>query len=117
MLAPLRLPPCLMASVAASKTRMKDTGPEAIPPVERTVSPSGRRREKEYPVPPPVCWTMAPYFTASYMLSMESLTGMTKHAESCWMSVPAFMSVGELGRNSSELMARKNSSSSPWRSP
>ena len=38
---------------------MKDTGPEATPMVERTVSPSVRSREKENPVPPPDWWTSA----------------------------------------------------------
>ncbi|VVC71744.1 Uncharacterised protein [uncultured archaeon] len=31
---------------------------------------------------------------------MESSTGITKHAESWPTGVPAFISVGELGRNS-----------------
>ena len=54
MFAPRRVPPCLMASVAALYTFMKLTGPDATPPLERTADPSGRRREKEKPVPPPL---------------------------------------------------------------
>ena len=38
---------------AASKTFMNEIGPEAMPPVERTVLDLDRRREKENPVPPP----------------------------------------------------------------
>ena len=38
---------------------MKDTGPDATPMVDRTVSPSGRSREKEKPVPPPDWCTSA----------------------------------------------------------
>ena len=53
MLAPRRVPPCFTASVAALKTFMKETGPLATPPVELTVLPLARRREKEKPVPPP----------------------------------------------------------------
>ena len=53
MLAPRRVPPCLMASVAASKTFMKETGPLATPIVLCTRSEAGRRREKAKPVPPP----------------------------------------------------------------
>ena len=47
------------------------------------------------------------------MLRKESLTGNTKHAESCpWgMCVPAFMRVGELGRNSRDVMVDRNFSS------
>ena len=33
MFAPRRVPPCLIASVAASNTRMNETGPDATPPV------------------------------------------------------------------------------------
>ena len=53
MLAPRRVPPCLTCSVAVLKIFMKDTGPEATPPVVPTMEFLGRRREKEKPVPPP----------------------------------------------------------------
>ncbi len=53
MFAPRRVPPCLMVSVATSKTFMKETGPLATPMVERTRSFFGRRRLKAKPVPPP----------------------------------------------------------------
>ena len=53
-MAPRRVPPCLMTSVATSKARIKETGPLATPPVEPTLSISGRSLEKEKPVPPPL---------------------------------------------------------------
>jgi hypothetical protein len=63
--------------VAALKTRRKDTGPEARPPVERTMSFLGRRREKAKPVPPPDWWMMAAALTESKISGMESPTGRT----------------------------------------
>ncbi len=60
--------------------RMKETGPEALPPVERTKSPRGRRREKEKPVPPPVWWINAMCLSVSKIPSRESSTGSTKQA-------------------------------------
>jgi len=106
MLAPLRVPPCLMVSVAVSKTVMKDTGPLATPWVESTLSRSGRMREKENPVPPPLLWIMAACLMASKMLSMESSTGRTKQADSCPRLLPAFIRVGELGMKSRLVMSR-----------
>ena len=82
MLAPRRVPPCLIASVATSNTCISDTGPEAVPPVEATRSPAGRSRENEKPVPPPVFWISAAQRTASNTPVVESSTGTTKHAAS-----------------------------------
>src|SRR3989442_7227329 len=56
ILAPRRVPPCLMCSVDWLYTFMNDTGPDATPPVHRTTSSLGRNRENENPVPPPVWW-------------------------------------------------------------
>ena len=53
ILAPRRIPPCLIVSVAASNTDIKETGPEDTPFVVFTVSSFGRSLEKENPVPPP----------------------------------------------------------------
>ena len=114
MLAPRRRPPCLITSVAVSNTRMNEMGPEAMPWVERTMSPLGRTRENEKPVPPPDWWISAMLRTAPKMLAMSSSMGMTKQAESWPMAVPAFINVGELGRNSRLAMAlKKRSSASP----
>ena len=79
---------------------MKEMGPLTTPPVEFTVEPLARRREKEKPVPPPDLWMRAAFLMASKMCSMESSTGSTKQAESCPSGRPAFMRVGELGRKS-----------------
>src|SRR5438093_11662425 len=70
-------PPCFTASVAALKTRRKDTGPEARPPVDLTRSFFGRSREKANPVPPPDFWMIAAAFTESKISGMESPTGRT----------------------------------------
>ena len=100
MLAPRRRPPCLITSVVMSKMRMKERGPEAMPMVDMTTSPLGRRSVEEKPVPPPDLCTRAMCLTASKMPGMESSTGRTKQAESWPTPVPAFIRVGELGRNS-----------------
>ncbi|OPY77489.1 MAG: hypothetical protein A4E70_02584 [Syntrophus sp. PtaU1.Bin005] len=104
MFAPRRVPPCFMVSVATSKTRIKDMGPLDMPVVVITTSLAGRSREKENPVPPPDLWISAVYFTASKISSMESPTGRTKQADNCPSSRPAFIKVGELGRNSREVI-------------
>ena len=106
MLAPRRVPPCFTASVAALKTFIKEMGPLATPPVELTVEPWGRRREKEKPVPPPDLWMRAAFFSASKISSMESPTGSTKQAESWPRGRPAFIRVGELGRKSRSVIIR-----------
>ena len=51
--APRLVPPCLTASVAVSKTVIKDIGPDDMPFVDPTISPPGLRFEKLNPVPPP----------------------------------------------------------------
>ena len=81
-MAPLRFPPALITSVAASKTRMKLTGPEATPLVDLTKSPFGLKVEKLKPTPPPVFSIKAMFFKVVNMPLSESWTGKTKHAES-----------------------------------
>ena len=97
MFAPLLVPPCLTASVAALNTSIKLTGPDETPIVERTTSFFGLNLEKENPVPPPDLCINAVFFTVSKMPSNESSTGRTKQAASCPSSLPAFIRVGELG--------------------
>ncbi len=106
-------PPCFTASVALSKTSMNETGPLAMPAVLFTMSPFGRIREKEKPVPPPLLWMRAMWPMVLKMLSMESSTGRTKQAESWPILVPAFMRVGELGRKRRSSMMRRNSPAFP----
>ena len=45
MFAPLLFPPCLITSVTVLIIFMKDTGPEATPEVEATISPSSLNSE------------------------------------------------------------------------
>ncbi len=81
---------------------MNETGPLAMPPVLATMSPAGRNRLNANPVPPPLWWMSAVFFSVSKMPTIESSTGSTKHAESCWSGRPALPSVGEFGRNRSD---------------
>ena len=55
-------------------------------------------------MPPPDWCTKAASLIAPKIDSMESSTGSTKQAESCCRSRPAFMRVGEFGRNSSSAI-------------
>ena len=106
MLAPLRVPPCLTCSVAVLKILIKETGPEAIPPVVPTLLLAGLRREKENPVPPPDLWISAAFLRASKIPSMLSSIGSTKHAANWPILRPAFINVGELGRNFNSVIIR-----------
>ena len=99
ILAPRLTPPCFIASVAQSKTFINETGPLETPIVDETISFLGLKREKEKPVPPPDLCIKAVAFTASNMLSIESSTGNTKHAESWPSGLPALTKVGVFGRN------------------
>jgi hypothetical protein len=86
--------------VAAFITFIKEMGPDATPLVDATTDSLGRSLEKEIPVPPPDLWIKAVFFTASKIDSMVSSMGRTKQAESCPKGLPAFIRVGELGKNS-----------------
>lgn len=54
----------------------------------------------------------AAFLTASKMSTMLSATGSTKHAESWPSGRPAFISVGELGRNFRLVISSKKRSDS-----
>lgn len=100
MFAPRRVPPCLTASVAMLKTRIKLTGPLATPPVLRTVAPEARRREKEKPVPAARLVNQRRLFDR-----LEDLLHRVAHRQheaggKLSELLAAFISVGELGRNS-----------------
>ncbi|OQC71544.1 MAG: hypothetical protein BWX50_00352 [Euryarchaeota archaeon ADurb.Bin009] len=109
MFAPRRRPPCRTAPVAASKTRMNETGPLAAPTTPLTASPRGRSRENENPVPPPDRWMSAIWARLVNIPSRVSSIGRTKQAESCPAGVPAFIRVGEFGRKRSRERSEKNS--------
>ena len=67
-------------------------------------------------MPPPLLWISAVLLTMEKMESKESSTGRTKQADSCCSSRPAFINVGELGRNSRRRITSANSSSVARRS-
>ncbi|OQA20681.1 MAG: hypothetical protein BWY60_01151 [Actinobacteria bacterium ADurb.Bin346] len=106
--APRLVPPCFIVSVAALNTVINDMGPLETPFVDRTTSFFGLIFEKEYPTPPPDFCINAVSFKASNIFSIESPTGSTKQAASCWSSLPAFINVGELGRKSRSAIMSKN---------
>src|SRR5690348_8747500 len=75
-------PPDLMVPAEASAPRMKETGPEAVPP-EESSSLEERMRERLRPAPEPPL-KMNP--SSLYQLrieSIESSTARMKHAETC----------------------------------
>src|SRR5215469_14756338 len=76
------LPPDLMTPAKASKPRMKESGPEAVPPPER-VSIEPRMLERLEPVPEPHLKSMPSVLARLRMESSESCTELMKHAEHC----------------------------------
>src|SRR3954471_16542660 len=89
-------PPDLIVPADASAPRMKETGPEAVPPDESS-SLEERMRERLRPAPEPP-WKILP--SSLYQLrieSMESSTARMKQAETCcgW-GVPTLNHTGEL---------------------
>jgi hypothetical protein len=88
---------------------MNETGPLAAPIIPLTISPRGRRRANENPVPPPDLWMSAMLVRLLKIPSRVSSTGRTKQAESCPLAVPAFIRVGEFGRKRRLDISEKNS--------
>ncbi len=88
--------PDLMVPAEASAPRMKDTGPEAVPPEERS-SLEERMRERFRPAPEPPL-KMKPSSLYQFRIeSMESSTERMKQAETCWGDlVPTLNQTGEL---------------------
>src|SRR6476620_1961830 len=89
-------PPDLMVPADASAPRMKETGPEAVPP-EESSSLEERMRERLRPAPEPP-WKIFP--SSLYQLrieSIESSTARMKQAETCCgLLVPTLNHTGEL---------------------
>src|SRR3954468_6163925 len=85
-----------MVPAEASAPRMKETGPEAVPP-EESSSLEERIRERLRPAPEPPL-KMNP--SSLYQLRIESIESATermKHAETCWGdSVPTLNQTGLL---------------------
>src|SRR5207244_12104940 len=76
------LPPDLLAPAEASAARMKDTGPEAVPPPPSR-SREERRRERFTPEPEPPLKMTPSLRYQSRIESMVSSTERMKQAEHC----------------------------------
>src|SRR3954467_3110342 len=89
-------PPDLMVPADASAPRMKETGPDAVPP-ELSSSFDERIRERFRPAPDPPL-KMNPSSLYQFRIdSIESSTDRMKHAETCWGDgVPTLNQTGEL---------------------
>src|SRR3954451_14768578 len=89
-------PPDLMVPAEASAPRMKETGPEAVPP-EESSSLEERMRERLRPAPEPPL-KMKPSSLYQFRIeSIESSTDRMKHAETCCgEGVPTLNQTGEL---------------------
>src|SRR3954451_1333672 len=89
-------PPDLMVPAEASAPRMKETGPDAVPP-EDSSSLDDRMRERFRPAPEPPL-KMKPSSLYQFRIeSIESSTDRMKHAETCCgLGVPTLNQTGEL---------------------
>src|SRR5919107_509558 len=89
-------PPDLIVPAEASAPRMKETGPEALPP-EDSSSLEERIRERFRPAPEPPLKIMPSSLYQSRIDSMESSTDRMKQAETCcgW-AVPTLNQTGLL---------------------
>src|SRR3954452_15652672 len=92
-------PPALMVPADASAPRMKEPGPDAVPPLLRS-SLEERMRERLRPAPEPPL-KMNP--SSLYQLRIESIESSTdrmKQADTCWgAGVPTLNQTGELKLN------------------
>src|SRR4051794_19063321 len=120
-------PPDLMVPAEASAPRMKETGPDAVPP-EESSSFDDRMRERLRPAPEPPL-KMKPSSLYQFRIeSIESSTDRMKHAETCWgLGVPTLNQTGELNEKywwaSSQVSSCSKVSASagvakyPWSTP
>src|SRR5215470_1917549 len=90
------LPPDLIAPANASKPRMNETGPEAVPPPFRC-SRELRSDDRFDPVPEPYLKSMPSVFARPRIELIESSTELMKQAEHCGLaSTPTLNQTGEL---------------------
>src|SRR5512141_239174 len=90
------LPPLLIAPAKASKPRMNETGPDAVPPPLRC-SRELRSDDKFEPVPDPYLKSMPSVFARPRIDDIESSTELMKQAEHCGCSsTPTLNQTGEL---------------------
>src|ERR1700710_2530606 len=120
-------PPDLMVPAEASAPRMKETGPEAVPP-EESSSLEERMRERFRPAPEPPL-KMKPSSLYQFRIeSIESSTDRMKQAETCWgLGVPTLNQTGELNEkywctssqvsSCSKIAASSTDAKYPWSSP
>src|SRR6478609_10645863 len=92
-------PPDLIVPALASAPRMKDTGPEAVPP-EDSSSFDDRIRDRLSPAPEPPLKISPSSRYQFRMASIVSSTDRMKHAETCCGDeVPTLNQTGELNAN------------------
>src|SRR5262245_63393472 len=90
------LPPLLIAPANASKPRMNDTGPDAVPPPFKC-SRELRSDDRFEPVPDPYLKSMPSVFARPRIEPIESSTELMKQAEHCgFASTPTLNQTGEL---------------------
>src|SRR5262245_5984665 len=90
------LPPDLIAPAKASKPRMNETGPDAVPP-PLSSSADERRLDRLDAVPEPDLKSIPSVFARSRIEPIESSTELMKQAEHCgWSSTPTLNQTGEL---------------------
>src|SRR5690625_3588663 len=88
-----------MVPAEASAPRMKETGPEAVPP-EDSSSWLERMRDRLTPAPEPPLKMIPSSLYQSRIDSMVSSTDRMKQALTCWAeSVPTLNQTGELKLN------------------
>ena len=109
-------PPDLMVPAEASAPRMKETGPDAVPP-EESSSLEERMRERLRPAPEPPLKMKPSSLYQFRMESIESSTDRMKQAETCCgLWVPTLNQTGELKEKywltSSQVSSCSNSSAS-----
>ena len=109
-------PPDLMVPADASAPRMKETGPDAVPPLESS-SFDDRMRERFRPAPEPPLKMKPSSLYQFRMESIESSTERMKQAETCCgLLVPTLNQTGELNEkywcSSSQVSSCSNSSAS-----
>src|ERR1041384_5006897 len=90
------LPPDLIAPANASKPRMNETGPDAVPPPFKC-SRELRSEDRFEPVPEPYLKSMPSVLARPRIELIESSTELMKQAEHCgWPSTPTLNQTGEL---------------------
>ena len=105
MCAPRRNAPCVRVAPTDEYSFITAIGPHASPCVVAIRSRLGRRREKPKPMPPPHFSIIAASLATCMMEFMLSSGDTTKQADRQPLPpVPALTSVGEFGRNLSDVI-------------